>query len=160
MKKCKCLKCGGIYDLPQPKSCPACGGIKFQPYFIKGAPPVRPAPKPAVLSAPLRPMVRSTAKPTAPSLPRPVAKPTAKPVVPSSFKTGKSHAPISHRIKKFCTWVIGESWNQRVERICRIGGLLIAAAIFAGTFFIPWMMFGGWCWGVIAFFAMIFFVKR
>ena len=161
MKKCKCLKCGGIYDLPQPKSCPACGGLKFQSYFVKEAPSA--ASKPAAASP--RPMPASKLAPK--SAPRPVPVAASRPVSsPAAKPAGRTFKPpkapgksFGRRIADLGTSISSMSWRDCLKWITRTVAVLATAALFGLVYLIPTALLGGWWWGVLALVALCVAVK-
>lgn len=161
MKKCKCLKCGEIYDLPQPKSCPACGGLKFQSYFVKEAPSA--ASKPAATSP--RPLPAS--KPVPKSAPRPAPAAASRPVSSSATKpTGRTFKPPKapgksfwRRLAEVGTSISSMSWRDCLKWITRTFAVLLTAALFGLVYLIPTALLGGWWWGVLALVALCVAVK-
>ena len=172
MKKCKCLMCGGIYDLPQPKACPACGCQKFQSYFVKDPAPAAAKPASAPKSAPRAAPVAAS-RPAAASARPPAAKPVSAVKTASAAKAPVTAAPakkfkppkapgktIAQRFKAFTSKFSGMSPKDYLSWITRATSVLLTVCVFWIVYTIPAAILGAWWWGVLVLIAACFIVKK
>lgn len=165
MKKCKCLMCGGVFDLPQPKSCPACGGMKFQSYFVKdpaSAKPVSsrpaPAPKPAPAAVPSR--TASVASKAAGSAGgRTAASPSAPVKKPTGLMPKKARSAGGSSLSSAISYFRGFGWRDWLHYLTRFVALVCAGLVFYFVFMLSAAMLNGWYWGVAGLVALIVLVK-